>query len=646
MRIKMNSYFSQGMILKCHEENWILGEDKPFQLIMLELCKEGIPITRTLTESDSEGGWKIAIPPQNPGGPYEIRISGEDTEKISDVYFGQVFLLAGQSNMELPLNRVMDLYEKEIMKDIEEGKTACIRQFTINKTPEFEEQEDHELLGKWVEVSKEGLDELSAVGYFFAKKYQDFHSQVPIGLIQSALGGSPIEAWCSREIIEEVCPELLDELEVYKNPDWLANKLEEERKATEKWLAPLLADKSPADFIRRKDMQSDLNWKTIDLPTTYKGIDDLENFSGCLWLRKDIHISQEDLDKLSDQVNILRLGAIVDKDDVWINNHWIGGTEYRYPPRKYSVSNDLLRIGKNRIYIRHIVDQGQGEFVAGKDYFLELTNKSYKEYMDISGKWEYMIDKPMEPRPDTTFFTWKATALYYGVVKKIAQLNLSGVIWYQGESNVMMEDQSLYPKLFSLMVKEIRRLFQKPELPVITTLLAGFGPEEPFPGQIGYFRLRQMEIIDGGLKQIGLVSAQDLGEYNDIHPLRKKALGSRMALTMERLQKGRASTSLGFVYEGPYLDKIVERDKSWILMFGGNQNPLQMEGQSCFLLRKKSGWEWVTGQLLNNRMIQIMKPFTHEHILSIAYGLEDYPYRGMIINSKGIPLLPFVWELD
>ncbi|MDR1345826.1 MAG: hypothetical protein LBK03_03890, partial [Bacteroidales bacterium] len=132
---------------------------------------------RYKTKADENGSWKIQLPAHNAGGSYQIIIKTNDTTIIlNDILFGDVWVCSGQSNMELPVYRVLPLY-KYI------NANPNIRQFLVPQTCNFlSPQNDFafgQVSGQWVRATPESIMNFTAVGYFFATElYQKYN--VPV----------------------------------------------------------------------------------------------------------------------------------------------------------------------------------------------------------------------------------------------------------------------------------------------------------------------------------------------------------------------------------------------------------------------------------------------------------------------------------
>ncbi len=135
--------------------------------------------------------FKIRIKTPAAGGPYAITIRGWNTITLENIMIGEVWVCSGQSNMEMS-NTV------QMKEEMPKSKNDNIRLFHIPRATSQYPQEN--VQAKWDVCGPESLNGFSAVGYFFGKKLQQ-QLNVPIGLIETAWGGTPAEVWTPSDII-------------------------------------------------------------------------------------------------------------------------------------------------------------------------------------------------------------------------------------------------------------------------------------------------------------------------------------------------------------------------------------------------------------------------------------------------------------
>jgi sialate O-acetylesterase len=148
------------------------------------------------TAADST--WRVTLSAQKPGGPYDMEIKGRNQIVIKNILVGDVWVCSGQSNMELPMERVKEKYAAAIAQ----SANSSIRQFNVATTFDFQKTRTDFESGSWVAVDPQTVLQFTAVGYFFAKSLYEKY-KVPIGLIKASVGGSPAEAWINAEALKE-----------------------------------------------------------------------------------------------------------------------------------------------------------------------------------------------------------------------------------------------------------------------------------------------------------------------------------------------------------------------------------------------------------------------------------------------------------
>jgi len=173
-------------------DNAVLQEETPIPV--WGVAKEGEKISVTLdgqsaSTTAKDGKWKLMLPAHKAGGPYDLTISGENTNTITNVLVGEVWVCSGQSNMEFPLSRVTNA-----AAEIASASYPMLRMFSVARRISANPQE--EVVGKWAVCTPAAAPGFSAIGYFFGHDLVKARS-VPIGMIHSSWGGTPAQAWTS-----------------------------------------------------------------------------------------------------------------------------------------------------------------------------------------------------------------------------------------------------------------------------------------------------------------------------------------------------------------------------------------------------------------------------------------------------------------
>ena len=143
-----------------------------------------------------QGVWSLKLPTPKAGGPFTITIEGHEKITLENVLIGEVWICSGQSNMEWTPPRGLDNAEEEMAN----ATYPNIRFFSVPKhIAEYPQQDS---FGEWVESSPETMKNFSSVGYFFGRRlHKDL--DIPIGLINSSWGGTNVEVWIPKEVIQQ-----------------------------------------------------------------------------------------------------------------------------------------------------------------------------------------------------------------------------------------------------------------------------------------------------------------------------------------------------------------------------------------------------------------------------------------------------------
>ena len=281
-------------------------------------------------------------------------VSADNRLVLRDVYVGDVWVCSGQSNMELMLNRVQGRYSAEIAA----GENPKIRQFTVPDRYDFKEPQRDYSGGEWEAATPQSLLRFSAVAWFFAKQLYEKY-QVPIGLINASLGGSPVEAWMSEAALENF-PHHLETAKKFRDDNMIAEIERADRYRRADWhhllrqRDPGFPDGETAWFADEFDASA---WPQMLLPSFWKeyGLD----MHGTVWFRRAFTVPAD----MAGKEAYLEMGRIVDADSTFINGRFVGSVSYQYPPRRYNIPAGVLRTGENNITVRVINYGGSGGFV-------------------------------------------------------------------------------------------------------------------------------------------------------------------------------------------------------------------------------------------------------------------------------------------
>lgn len=189
---------SDGMVLQQKSNVKIWGKSDSGKTVKISTSWNG-KIESAV--ADNDGDWIVKIEtPDASFTKHSITISDGEEVVLSNILIGEVWLASGQSNMEMPLNGFWNNPIKGANDVITNaGQYPAIRFVTIQKAQSFEPLETAE--GKWQVCNAENAPQFSATAFFFAEALHKALN-VPVGIIVSAWGGSRVEAWTNRDILE------------------------------------------------------------------------------------------------------------------------------------------------------------------------------------------------------------------------------------------------------------------------------------------------------------------------------------------------------------------------------------------------------------------------------------------------------------
>lgn len=616
--IWLSPLISDGMVLQRDSRVKIWGKGVPSKELKLTFMhKDYISLVK------EDGSWEIELNNLKPGGPHDLYIYHEGEEKnIKNILVGDVWVLAGQSNMQIPIDRTLDLFEDEVKgSDIPE-----IRQFTVPMVYDFHKPSLELSDGGWVPVTPESIYSFSAIGYFFSKKIHDKH-KIPIGLLFTAIGGTPAEAWISEGTLMHF-DRFKELLNMCKDDAYVHDTMQKENEDNNIWYNKLYeADEGLKDLPWYSEDYKENDWKEIQLPAGFHGTD-LEPIRGTVWLRKEIDIPEY----IAGKEGKLYLGTLVDGDDTYINGVKIGNTGYMYPPRRYIIPDGLLKAGKNTITVRLIMTHSIGGFVTDMPYFIKVNNEEFS----ISGVWRYKVGAITNPQGPSTFFQYKPTGVYNGMIYPLRNYSITGVLWYQGESNTGYPHD--YRELFESVISDWRRLWNSPKLPFYYVQLANYSPWRLEPEVSGWAQVReaQRQVMD--VPNTGMAVIIDVGMYNDLHPWDKKSVGERLALWALNDVYGEDN-----VCSGPIYNNIIIEDNKAKLYFNYIGSGMDIKGnklESFEICGEDGVFHPAEATIEGEYLLVCSKKVLRPH--KVRYAWADNPEKANLYNNEGLPASPFI----
>ncbi|RZJ08981.1 MAG: 9-O-acetylesterase [Rubrivivax sp.] len=511
--VRLAAVFGDHMVLQRDRPLHLWGEATPGKTLRIELGGK-----RGTARASADGRWRVQLPALQAGGPHRLVVTGDETVVLNDILIGDVWLLGGQSNMEWPLAQ-SDTGPQEVASP----QNAQLRHLRVPLRASIKVESDI-APAPWVVAEPGKVAEFSAVGYHFARQMQAVQG-VPIGLINTAWGGSMLETWVSREAAlrdPDLAPAvraLPADNAAFANA--LTQRLLTRISAWQKGLPLQGVDASR--WSAAADIDTD--WPTLNAPGTWEG-QGLTDVDGVVWLRKRVELSGPQAAGSA----VLHLAKVDDCDEVWVNGQKVGGQCAWDQPRRYALPGGLLRAGGNWIAVR-VTDTAGGGGIHGDTAELRLDTAAGP--VSLAGAWKARVETVQTSSGPAAN---NAPALgHNGLVAPLKGLSVRGVLWYQGEENGGRA--AAYADGFTRLIQDWRRQFGDPKLPFLFVQLASWFPlADNRPDGNAWAELRASQAAALVLPHTGMATAIDVGDAIDIHPRDKRTVGQRLAgLAMHEL---------------------------------------------------------------------------------------------------------------
>lgn len=185
--VKVTSTFSNSMVLLRDSKVKIWGSAANDEAVTVQCNNQS---KSTVTKN---GSWSVTLDPMSAGGPYTMTIKGQNTVTISDVYIGEVWQCAGQSNMDTRVS-----YYPHYSTVMNTTKLPLLR-FLTTRQPGGATNNVWETC-----TTPENVGKLSCLGFFFGKEVLSaLKNNVAVGLVVTAVGGTTIASWLDPQTLSQ-----------------------------------------------------------------------------------------------------------------------------------------------------------------------------------------------------------------------------------------------------------------------------------------------------------------------------------------------------------------------------------------------------------------------------------------------------------
>ena len=213
-KVKLPHILGDNMIIQQDSEANLWGWDKPGTTVKVTTSWS----SRTYSaQTGKDGKWAVKV--LTPKASYTpLSITFDDGEKtvLNNVLAGEVWVCAGQSNMEMPVkgfgNCPVKGYNKAVLRANQYKGVHYVKIPSVMSSKPLDDANC-----EWKVISPETVGDASATGYFFAQVVNKTLN-VPVGLVMANKGGSRVESWLDRDYLKKNTKEDLDSIKMTKNP--------------------------------------------------------------------------------------------------------------------------------------------------------------------------------------------------------------------------------------------------------------------------------------------------------------------------------------------------------------------------------------------------------------------------------------------
>lgn len=607
--------FGNNMVLQRNIAIPVWGKGTPGTEVVVEFAKSTVN-----AKVDSNGTWKVFLPEFQAGGPYEMKIY--EPAKLSEaiiftnILMGDVWLASGQSNMEWQVQQA-----DGAPAAIAAANYPEIRLFKVEHAKSI--QPASEILGgEWKVCDTNNVKEASAVAYYFARNL-NADLKVPIGILQATWGGTPVEAWTSREALLSTPLKR----QVILDNDTLTTKhfIKDSIDLVRFWEIVYNPDTLIESQVT-KIAFDDTEWTSVDMPKTISNWG-IPFYEGIVWMRKTIVLPS---DLINTEVTI-ELGHPEMNYTIYVNGTQICKTQWNANlTHHYTIPAGVLTEGKNVVTARISALWGGGGFSlpAGSMYITNGKNK-----VSIEGEWKYKIGLE-STIPKIYNYQYYPTFLYNAMIKPVVPYGLKGFIWYQGEANDSAAFS--YRTLLPLMINDWRVRWQQGYLPFLCVQLPNYMQQHAEPSDSKWAEMREAQTLTLNQPNTGMACIIDLGNPDNIHPTNKSDVGYRLALVAEKEVYYR-----DLVATGPVFKNFKVESESVTIEYTSIGSGLVVKGaelKGFAVAGADQKYYWAAATIKGNTVV--VKSDKVPHPVAVRYAWDDNP-AATLFNKEGLPALPF-----
>jgi sialate O-acetylesterase len=614
-QITLPKVFGDNMVLQRNIKIPVWGNAAPGVLIVAELGS-----VRTTAKADKSGKWVVKFPQFKAGGPYALKVYEQikpDTKIVlKDIFIGDVWVASGQSNMEWQVQQAQNA-----KVEIPKANFPQIRFLFVEHDKKLTAQTD--ISGTWKVCDTANVKQFSAVAYYFARKLH-IDQNVPIGIIQSAWGGTPVESWTSREklLSSPITRSRALASDTLTPLDFVKDSLNEIR-----FWDIVYQVKNNTDQVVTASGYDDSGWSAVEMPRLMKDFG-IGKYVGIMWVRKSITLPES----FAGKDLTLSIGHPEMNYSLYFNGKEICKTVWNSNPKQsYTIPASMVLSGKNTISLRIAMLWGGGGLNPPAENIYISDGESM---VSLAGKWLYKKD--LEPTiPQVHYNQYHPVVLYNAMVNPLIPYGIKGFIWYQGEANDSVAYK--YRKMFPLMISDWRQRWGQGNLPFLYVQLANFKKTQPEPSESEWAELREAQSMTLSQPNTGMACAIDIGDGGTIHPLNKQEVGRRLALNAEKMVYNQNCVASGPMYKSY---KVVGNSIRVRFVSAGSglstKDGKELTGFAIAASDKR--FYWAKAVIVGNEVVVSCDKVSEP--VAVRYAWADNPECNLV-NSERLPAVPF-----
>lgn len=633
--IKLSALFSDHMVLQRDVPIVVWGSADPGEDVAVAIAGQS-----QSAAADASGKWSVTLEKLPISKGTTLTVKGKNTLIVNDVLVGDVWLFSGQSNVGIPLSRAIDG-----AKETAAANFPNIRMLTLPSKGAVEPSDD--LMSKgWEVCAPHEAAYFSAVGYYFARTVH-CDLQIPIGIINSSVGGSPIRGWIARDA-QDTVPELRESTEARL-------RLMRDQAADAKLFPERRSEWEMHYGVQRPQNQGfsegwarpefdDHDWKTVAMPSRWSEAAGV-SAGGVFWLRKDVALAAA----AAGHPFTLVLNYMHQQyDTTYFNGEEIGHTGDEPPffdlgERRYEVPGRLVKEGRNTIAVRVVSANPRLDLMgrgAYGDYNLPADRKV------VGNQWKLHVETlfpalsqealKARPRPNDASLVNTPTILYNAMIHPLLGYRLRGMLWYQGESDTTRPAE--YGRLFPLLIEDWRRRFGQGELPFHFVQLPNYSEAAKDPNEpAGWAAIREAQAATlAKVSNTGMAVTIDIGEGDNMHPINKRDAGERLAMEVLANVYRRDIEASGPIYKNMTVEGNAIRVR---FTHGDKLNPRGGPLKRFAIAGADRKFMWADARIDGDTVVvsspQIAVP------VAVRYAWVNNPEGCNLYNGAGLPAAPF-----